>query len=173
MSGTVCNRMIQIGMLFSLLLTNTGCSFFSKNKTMYLISLHELADNDREFTRLSRIVQDPQQNRQVSIHTWPFLDAKRFYQAESLPDGNSSKCGLRLYIDRSGQNNLLQVAAQQQGQPFAVLVDGFLIGVSYFPGNLEDLSSLDLEPLWSAMEVEQISVFTRTNYRYLNQKLGF
>ncbi len=155
-------------MLLFLQLLFSGCHSFSKLETKYLISLHELASDDQADSQLSRTVSDIQQTRTVRINTYAFLDAKCFYQAELIPSDDNIKCGLRLYFDRFGHNTLLQAAAQQKGRPFAVLVDGFFIGLSNFPNRFERRSSLDLEPLWSAMEAEQIVHYIPKNYRHFN-----
>ncbi len=159
---------IPIFILLALLLLSSACNYFSQNSPRYLISLHELAPSDQTQTQLSRTVWDPQQIRQVRIKTYPFLEAKRFYQAQIIPAKDSPNCGMRLYIDRFGRNNLLQAAVQKRGQPFAVLIDGFFIGLSYFPNRLDGPLQIELEPLWSALEAEQIVNYIPKNYRRLN-----
>lgn len=159
---------ILLCMLVALQLISNGCKYFSKLESRYVISLHELATDDQAYSQLSRTVWDPQQTRKVRIHLCAFLDAKRFYQAELMPADDRNHCGIRLYFDRFGHNTLLQACAQKKGQPFAVLIDGFFIGLSDFPNQQDGLSFLDLEPLWSAMEAEQIVDSIPENYRRLN-----
>ncbi len=159
---------ILICILLALQLISTGCKYFSKLESRYVISLHELATDDPAYSQFCRIVCDAQQTRKVRIHLQAFLDAKRFYQAEVIPANGSNYCGIRLYFDRFGNNTLLQACAQKKGQPFAVLIDGFFIGLSNFPNQLDGLSFLDLEPLWSAMEAEQIIDSVAENYRHFN-----
>lgn len=165
----LCQLEILRGILPVLMLFLTSCQYFSKPDLMYVISLHELASKDRSFTQLAKKVWNPQQTRQVDINTFPFLDAKRFYMAEMIPDQNSRNCGLRLHIDKHGRNTLLQTASLKKGEAFAVLVDGFFIGMSHFPKQLDELSFLDLAPLWTVMEAEKIIDFTKKNYLQLNQ----
>lgn len=168
MQATYSKLNILLFMLVALQLISTGCKYFSKLETRYLISLHELANDDMVYSQLSRTVWDPQQIRQVRINAYAFLDARSFYQAVVTSAENSSNCGIRLYFDRFGHNTLLQAAAQKQGQPFAVLIDGFFVGFSDFPNRLDGLSWLELPPLWSAMEAEQIVDYIPKNYRRLN-----
>ena len=159
---------ILICILLALQLISTGCKYFSKLESRYVISLHELATDDPAYSQFCRTVWDAQQTRKVRIHLQAFLDAKRFYQAEVIPADGSNYCGIRLYFDRFGHNTLLQAAAQKQGQPFAVLIDGFFIGLSDFPNRPDGLSWLDLKPLWSAMEAEQIVDHVPKNHRLIN-----
>ena len=164
-----CGKLnILICMLLALLLISTGCKYFSKPEPSYVISLHELAKDDQAYSQLCRTVWNPQQTRSVRIHSYAFLNAKRFYQAEVMPSDGNNPCGIRLYFDRFGHHTLLQACAQKKGQPFAVLVDGFFIGLSDFPSQLDECSFLDLAPLWSPLEAKQIADSIPENYRLLN-----
>jgi len=154
-------------LLLALLLLS-GCKYFSESTPQYLISLHELLETQDAFaTQQGRVVWDAQLLRQARVKA-PFLSAKYFYQAEIMPSDDERNCGIRLYIDRFGRSNLLQTTAQNRGRQFAVLVDGFFIGLSRFPERLDGAPYLELDPLWNTIEAEQIVNCVNENYRQLN-----
>ena len=156
-------------LLLALLLLS-GCKYFPKNNPQYLLSLHELLENQDAFaTQQGRVVWDAQLLRQAQVKA-AFLTAKYFCQAEIMPSDDKENCGIRLYIDRFGRSNLLQTTAQNRGKKFAVLVDGFFIGFSRFPERLDGAPYLELDPLWSTIEAEQIVNCVNENYRQLNQR---
>ena len=154
-------------LLLALLLLS-GCKSFDKNSSKHLLSLHELLENQSLVaSQQGRVVWDAQLLRQARVKP-PFLTAKYFYQAEVIASPDGLNCGIRLYIDRFGRNNFLQAAAQNRGRQFAVLVDGFFIGLSHFPERLDGTSYLELDPLWNATQAEQIVDCVSDNYRQLN-----
>ena len=163
------SRFSQLLMASFLVLLLSACHLLSEPEPMHLLSLHRIADQSLASSRFLRSIQDATQEKQVQIVSQPFLDSRVFYKAETVRADNAALAGLRLYIDRAGKNLLLQTMGTEQGGQFAVIVDGFFIGMSRLPTLADSLEYIELAPLWGATEAENIAQAVSVNYEKVNK----
>lgn len=162
-------RLLLWLVLAGLGLLGSSCRHDLFYEPVFLISLHEFAPEELHGSQLAYGVRDPLDTQRYMIKRYAFLDARRIARAELLPGRNSRRSGLRIYPDRYGMAELMQLANRHKGDEYAVIVDGFYVGRGRFPPRLPEDGALMLEELWSEPEAERVQEAAGRNYRRLNR----
>ena len=151
---------------FALLLLQSCSSF---EDPVFCLSFHKIVapGSFAPQTMLIRPVSSYEGREEVSVSRFPLIDSSCFGDVQ-LFRGTNGKWGLRLMMDRRGQNLWRQALVENRNAKVAIVLDGFLIHTMDFPKNMENGIVL-LPPIWRESEARQVAEHVVSNYKILNK----
>jgi len=103
------------------------------------------------------------------VKKFAFLDSRHIEGGKLIPPSDGSrKYGLKLFPTTMYKLDLQRLSWEFPGRSYAVLVDGFYVGKSFFSKNIGEDGVLEVAALWDKYTAEKIVENIAKNYELYN-----